>query len=530
MKRTYTYIIYIASILSLCGLLPACEDSREDIPGTDGEGDPVYISLTISANDARGTKAGNSPQGGEDGDGREDATADENHIDNLIIFLYRTDENGIGRNGINATNAGEIQIEKVIEFSGQEIIQSDENTSTVTTATKRVTGLEYGQRYDVLAVANMKNEWKDNSTTLSELRDKIYYRLPWEKKTNEDGTITYTNFVMSSSGPATHRDFIDITAGNASQDNPATGYLSIERLAAKVTCEVKKSYSFPLGGVEGGTMISATIEGVALINIPAASSTDPTAKVGSYLFKRLSTDPEGANGTSISYLRDEEDNAGTDAWWVVDVASKSEKTIGEHPFYDPDRHYIHIKVNSEEWARNWITYSWNNTDSETKLLGYVIENTNAIESDYDLRERATGVLFKVKYAPEGQAGDFYVYENKVYNSLEVILKVMKESNPTQYEDLTLEHLQAHLSDYDIVKYEEGYSYLPYWIKHDEDNDDTAYGTMEYGIVRNNLYELHVTSITDFGEMIVTVKAWDVWDTEDVLVVPKRIQGKTTKWK
>ena len=69
----------------------------------------------------------------------------------------------------------------------------------------------------------------------------------------------------------------------------------------------------------------------------------------------------------------------------------------------------------------------------------------------------------------------------------------------------------------IAKYGEGYSYLPYWIKHDEDHNDAEYGVMEYGIVRNNLYELYVESITDFGEMIVSVKAWDKWDTEDVLV-------------
>ena len=278
MKRTYTYIIYIASILSLCGLWSACEDLREDIPGADGEGDPVYISLTISASDARGTKAGDgNPLGGEDGDGRVDATAEENYIDNLIIFLYRTDENGIGRNGINATNAGEIQIEKVIEFSDQEIIQSDENTSTVTTATKLVTGLEYGQqRYDVLAVANMENKWSDNSTTLHALRDEIYKDNPWKKK--EDGT--YTNFVMSSAGPATQRDFIDITAGNASQDNPATGYLSIERLAAKVTCYVRPFYTFQLGGENSGrNWVKATITGVSLIN------TLNPEKAGSYLFK-----------------------------------------------------------------------------------------------------------------------------------------------------------------------------------------------------------------------------------------------------
>ena len=110
-----------------------------------------------------------------------------------------------------------------------------------------------------------------------------------------------------------------------------------------------------------------------------------------------------------------------------------------------------------------------------------------------------------------------MYKNQAYNSLEAI----SNKYPNDFPDGLTE---ANYSTYGIVKYEDGESYLPYWIKHDEDNDDTAYGTMEYGIVRNNLYELHVTSITDFGEMIVTVKAWNVWDREDVLLTPQTNTG------
>ena len=240
----------------------------------------------------------------------------------------------------------------------------------------------------------------------------------------------------------------------------------------------------------------------------------------------------------ISYLRDEvnNDNANPEAWWIVDTLTEEQKKHGhdeghegetDSEYYDWEYHYTHIDASTWEDSR-WITYDFegvSDSDKEVgRLLGYTIENTNSIATDYDLRERATGVLFKVHYEPynpeEGTAGEFYVYKNQAYNSLEAIWK----QNQGDFEENTFEEFQKNYLTYGIVKYEDGESYLPYWIKHDEDNDDTAYGTMEYGIVRNNLYELHVTSITDFGEMIVTVKAWDVWDTEDVLLTPQTNTG------
>ena len=67
-------------------------------------------------------------------------------------------------------------------------------------------------------------------------------------------------------------------------------------------------------------------------------------------------------------------------------------------------------------------------------------------------------------------------------------------------------------------------YYTYWIKHADDGDDTAFGTMEYAIVRNNLYQLTVMSVSSIGDpepgdssltIEVAVKNWVKMDEEEV---------------
>lgn len=81
----------------------------------------------------------------------------------------------------------------------------------------------------------------------------------------------------------------------------------------------------------------------------------------------------------------------------------------------------------------------------------------------------------------------------------------------------------------IRTYKDGICYYTYWIKHannNEDGDDMPLGKggiMEYGIVRNNVYKLNVTSISKVGddipgdrtlEISVSVKNWEIIEGED----------------
>lgn len=50
----------------------------------------------------------------------------------------------------------------------------------------------------------------------------------------------------------------------------------------------------------------------------------------------------------------------------------------------------------------------------------------------------------------------------------------------------------------VKKYKDGVTYYPYWIRHANNGEPTKMGIMEFGIVRNNIYDMVVTDISGLG--------------------------------
>lgn len=88
--------------------------------------------------------------------------------------------------------------------------------------------------------------------------------------------------------------------------------------------------------------------------------------------------------------------------------------------------------------------------------------------------------------------------------------------------------RSALAPFGLATYYQGICYYTYWIKHANDqitkNDmpDAGGGVMEYGIVRNNVYKLNVTSINQLGNDIpgdrtlqinVSVRNWEMIEGE-----------------
>lgn len=89
--------------------------------------------------------------------------------------------------------------------------------------------------------------------------------------------------------------------------------------------------------------------------------------------------------------------------------------------------------------------------------------------------------------------------------------------------------RSALAPFGLATYYQGICYYTYWIKHandqitDNDMPFAGGGVMEYGIVRNNIYKLNVTGITQLGDPIpgdrtllinVSVRNWELIEGED----------------
>ena len=103
-------------------------------------------------------------------------------------------------------------------------------------------------------------------------------------------------------------------------------------------------------------------------------------------------------------------------------------------------------------------------------------------------------------------------------------------------DTRLALLRVHLKEDGTLPetrvrtYKDGIAYYTYWIKHSNDNNEDTEGIMEYGIVRNNLYQLNVTGISMVGDdtpggrslqISVTVRDWEMKDPEDINMLPEK---------
>lgn len=468
--------IHIIIYTILLALLPACELIHDDLPETKAEGVPVYIRLTISTGGEMGTKA--NPTGGEDGDGREPGETFEDAVNDLYLFFYQVAE-GV-TDGVNAAAETKIVAYKYFTI-GDDYKQYGSNIST---APVEIEGLSVGQTYHVLVVTNVGQDLPLEGTgmTLGALRDDLV-KTAWT--VSEGTTTTYSDFVMTNESDASFT-----IENNTSPANPTTVTVVVERLAARVDYLAPGSANKPFVYETTDGTGTATIEGAALVN---------KYKSGTYLLKRSVPSDDLA---SITYLADEtEDND----YYVLDPKTISGKSSVDFDFYYPT-------------YNAWDGLTWNKpseditstTDGDTYgFLDYTQENIMQVGSGTNwLRQGVTGIVFKAKFVPKNltldASGTFYKYKDKLYASEAEIPEGASEN--------------------EIIEYTNGFCYYTYWIKHNNDDDNTVISPMEYAIVRNNIYQLKVTSIAGLGDeepgdktltITVGVKAWNLFETTGI---------------
>lgn len=486
--------IHIIIYTILLALLPACELIHDDLPETKAEGAPVYIRLTISTGGEMGTKA--NPTGGEDGDGREPGETFEDAVNDLYLFFYQVAE-GV-TDGVNAAADTKIVAYKYFTI-GDDYKQYGSNIST---APVEIEGLSVGQTYHVLVVTNVGQDLPLEGTgmTLGALRDDLV-KTAWT--VSEGTTTTYSDFVMTNESDASFT-----IENNTSLANPTTVTVVVERLAARVDYRVAESY-VPTEN-EGDKV---KIVGTTLVN----NYVSPT-----YFLKRLEKD------SKILYLEDE---PSTNTYYVLDPNTNGTKDKDDYHIYTPE---IPMEPTDEAityWTEEHV--SWNlpsttikskdNNNLEYGFLSYTHEHINkAVAPTWKGTDGkvVTGIVFKAKYQHNGftEGETFYVYRDKFYQTMEDIKK--------EYSNITLDEnaSPADCWELGISKYVDGICYYTYWIKHANDGDNTKVSPMEYAIVRNNIYQLNVTSVAGPGgvvpgnnliEIVVAVQQWTKADDESV---------------
>lgn len=221
------------------------------------------------------------------------------------------------------------------------------------------------------------------------------------------------------------------------------------------------------------------------------------------------------------------------------------KSIDADKFTNQDKYYENFygDIANPNSAR-WIAFNNVSATPNYKTF-YCLENCTMAQAQKN--GYSTGVVFRAIVEPYNN-----VYQLNSNGALEVVNNTSLYPEEMLYFDykffISPEALQTYIrntgavGDYNIKKYEktdEGYRcYYKYWIRHLDNYRPTEMGVMEFAVVRNNLYRMLITNVSDIGEggtgtiivtpdtpdegeaslqVVLNVKPWIVRDLTDIVL-------------
>ena len=483
----------IACLLTALPVLSSCVDggmADVSLPHEEADGSGVYVSVVVNTEGGRGmTKAYDEPKPGEEGDGEQAGTTDENVVRDVNVFFFQGDE------GINTTGNPEIVCSLYFQRNQlfQEALSGNYDAIWYTLPKKVDTEiLQFDETYNVLTIVNAGSAL--HFANLNALRD---YPV------SNSLTGGNTNFLMASESDA------QVTIVPSSQNDPIKVSVDVERMVARVDCAWQEDGyditgdDMPSGDGEnryGNDRVK--ILGAALVNRYVGDT---------YAFKRVTV---STTDRTANYLGDElpSPSAATAAGnYVLDPLTLTGKSNASFDYYYPE--YFHWDTSSD-FHDVYTDESFSSTHNNQTYyrLDYARENINTVRQ---LRidgvdHYATGIMYKAQYIPDGyrEGETFYVYPVRSYNNRYVRTVFSADELRRAYPDLFGDLDESLWVDQvtDLEKYTNGECYYTYWIRHaddadrDDNNEDGEYNisAMEYAIVRNNIYQLYVNSIEGLG--------------------------------
>lgn len=488
-----------------------CKDDTFLISSTEKEdGSGIYVSVMVNTGGSNVTKAGTTPTPGESGDGSQHGEGDENKISDLVLFFFQGEETEDGtRLGINSSNPEKIEVTP-LHFSNNELYggsSTDKYDAVYYSATKEVgeMGLQIGQTYDVLVVANIDYDPVKapfEIKTLQDLQNAAFTDIMEKIESNNKFAMSSAVSEFNAKGGI---NSVTIEANN-SKNNPAVVRVDVERMAARIDCHINEGGTYQ---VKERPDDKVRLESFIVINKYIANvDLENNNNYYSYWFKRVADTDNLSTNPDITYLGDETTSNNIASNYVIGPMTLTPPQIIDRTENFPYDHSLYYYKNDHSgWEDNWISttdllsrqLTSTHNDVTYRFLDYVQENilpVDVLNQANGMAYYCTGIVFKAKYIPEGittDDGTFYRYNGKFYGSLDEIKKVIGNQSISD----------NNLSQYGITKYNNGICYYTYFIKHAEDGDDTKVSPMEYAIVRNNIYQVNVTDINDIGSVTPT---------------------------
>lgn len=363
--------------------------------------------------------------------------------------------------------------------------QELKNISMVGTADKKIQysadRIEVNEgKYNIFAIANRKAVAEDitNQDNFLNAIDDVTYQEGKITSVPEDG------FVMTNRGDANLEVQIDKPTGG---NKVTTVTISLERAVAKIEVG-QKNEKFPLEDPQGNTYCTITINNFKILNLAKQF----------YTFRHTAALDELKEPDELNFGKINGNNE-----YVIDPYFFKKTLEGANDFTNADNFFAQALVDPDI-NDNWAGMP----QAESKSHIYCLENCMFVNAQ--LNAYSTGVMFKATMdiakdrvldedgnVSTSQPAKLFYFNYYFYTSVNAIRKQALNNLPTTITDNST---TEELAKYSIKCFpkEENYScYYNYWIKH-EDNNSPEMGVMEFGIVRNNIYRLSISTVAGLG--------------------------------
>jgi len=484
---------FIPALLLVVAALCGCSQNDEIGNGKDTSDNTSGVVFRLQSNTTTMTRSA------EDSYEYSQGSSDEYAVNNVRVYLYD-----------NSTK----HFVKSIELSNLKQAGTD-SYGNVIYETEHI--LVPQGTFDIFAIANTDRQVKEEleSDFLANIDSTTYVQAHIE---NISKGIVMTNRANEN---------IAITIANDKKNSDQIINIKLERVLARLDI-AKSAEKFDLTDKKNAKYATVTLNGYYIVNTPKYF----------YNFRHVAT-LTSFDEPSWS-LPDNFGNVADINGYVVDPYFFKKK-INASDFTNKDKYYEHFLGDMiPATFTNWSTFNEVSAPPKYKTA-YTLEN--CMMAPAQKNGYSTGVIFRAKLEPnnniyhlnnEGkleltttQPEILYYYNYNFYDSVDALAAGIGTST-------------SLIGQFDTKQFEKtdaGYlCYYNYWIRHLDNNDSTVMGVMEFGIVRNNLYRMLITNVSDLGynvpskpdpdvpdegeaylKVILNVKPWIVRDQTNIVL-------------
>ena len=533
------------SMMGLAALLlttwSACSDDT-DIPGGENpEEARAYTTVTIAVpNGVAETRAGTTAD--TDDNTTEAGSEDEYKVKTANLYLF---PGGAGSSFGSATLKEIISINQFTQMTA-----STADAKTIVWTSKK-TALTPGD-YRIYIVVNGTVNGVDN-TSKNSLTEADFLAKTTADATGVIAVVPEAGLVMASRSPKSdNMNTLPYIAQTITKDPEQTIAATVERMMGKITVTAGGANVSSAPNVY--TSFSTTVDAIGNItNITLTGYYVVNARKEGYYFRHVDKESTATNPlTEANY-----GNSTTSLPYVVDPKTYSKTYSGTPAALAGSYADWYLQGSGAFGLLSFGSFGgtytampgYSSAAAETKVAAYCYENT--MLKDKQKNGYTTGIVFKAEIAPskmmQKKTGSGGVEENSTFTSMSEIfyhsgifykdIAALKEAGVLLADGTTSSSASgapADLKKNDVQCFKKGSAdgkfvcYYPYWIKHIS-SDDVAEDVMEFGIVRNNVYKVTVTSIQGVGKDGVTEDIITDTETDDPTTVLLNVKLSIKPW-